>query len=101
MTFIQVHAGEYPVTLLCELMGVKRSTYYDWQKLKNQSPFFSDREVFDGAAAEVSQAATFSENEFVAEMFSGLMQGFRYPKEAADFYLAREAEVVDCRSELR
>lgn len=30
--FIRVHAGQYPVTLLCRMLDVKRSPYYDWQR---------------------------------------------------------------------
>ncbi len=28
--FVQVHANHYPVNLLCQMLNVKRSTYYDW-----------------------------------------------------------------------
>ncbi len=28
--FIQVHADNYPVTLLCRLLDVRRSSYYEW-----------------------------------------------------------------------
>jgi len=28
--FVSEHAGTYPVTRLCELVGVSRSTYYEW-----------------------------------------------------------------------
>jgi len=30
--FIQGHAVKYPVTLLCRVIGVKHSSYYDWHK---------------------------------------------------------------------
>ena len=29
--FIRDHAGNYPVTLLCRLLGVQRSPYYEWR----------------------------------------------------------------------
>ena len=29
--FIQDHADQYPVTLLCRMLGVQRSTWYDWR----------------------------------------------------------------------
>ena len=29
--FIREHAGSYPVNLLCQMLGVQRSAYYDWR----------------------------------------------------------------------
>lgn len=29
--FVQDHAGDYPVNLLCRVLGVPRSAYYDWK----------------------------------------------------------------------
>jgi len=29
--FIQDHAGDYPVNLLCRMLGVQRSAWYDWR----------------------------------------------------------------------
>jgi len=33
--FIQQHSSRYPVTLMCRMIGVAQSTYYDW---KNRGP---------------------------------------------------------------
>ena len=28
--FVRVHAGQYPVKLMCRVFGLHRSAYYDW-----------------------------------------------------------------------
>ncbi len=32
--FIEVHREEYAVKIMCQVLGVSRSGYYDWQKRK-------------------------------------------------------------------
>lgn len=34
--FIRDHAAAYPVNLLCRMLGVQRSAYYDWRDRPGQ-----------------------------------------------------------------
>jgi hypothetical protein len=36
--FIRAHADDFPVTMLCRLLSVKRSAYYDWRAYAEQGP---------------------------------------------------------------
>jgi hypothetical protein len=49
--FVSEHAGAYPVTRLCELVGVPRSSYYEWANRPLSEHYLDDvllsNEIFD------------------------------------------------------
>ena len=49
--FVSEHAGAYPVTRLCELVGVPRSSYYEWACRPLSEHYLDDvdlaNEIFD------------------------------------------------------
>jgi putative transposase len=40
--FVSEHAGTYPVTRLCELVGVSRSSYYEWANRPLSAHYLDD-----------------------------------------------------------
>lgn len=43
--FVSEHAGEYPVTRLCELVEVPRSSYYEWHTRPLSAHYLADAEL--------------------------------------------------------
>lgn len=40
--FIKIESAQYPITVLCEVMQVKRSSYYDWKNNRSQKVISAD-----------------------------------------------------------
>ena len=50
--FIQDHVADFPIQVMCEVLGVSRSGYYDWAKRPESARAVEDRAV----AAEIRTA---------------------------------------------
>ena len=46
--FVSEHAGEYPVTRLCELVEVPRSSFYEWANRPPSQHYFDDVDLSRG-----------------------------------------------------
>ena len=50
--FVSDHAGEYPVTRLCELVGVPRSSFYEWSSRPLSEHYLDDAWLATAATSD-------------------------------------------------
>ena len=55
--FIREHVAEYPIQIMCEVLGVSRSGYYAWASQPESARAIEDRAVELRSAAHTRPAA--------------------------------------------
>lgn len=65
--FVSEHRGEFPVTRLCELVGVPRSSYYEWSTRPLSDHFLDDVDL----AAEIFEIHVASKRTYGAPRVAG------------------------------
>ena len=65
--FVSEHAGQFPVQRLCELVGVPRSSYYEWSSRPLSQHYLDDVDL----AAEIFEIHQDSRRTYGAPRVAG------------------------------